>query len=175
MRVLLRVSVRYGVLAGLIGSILLVGLYYLGRHPFLIPVFMDFRIILFAFFIFFALREIRDHYMRGILYFWQGIIASFFFTVCFASISALALLAFMYIVPEFVSDYISLSLAQLRSLPPVVVERIGDEVYTRNLEMLPVTSASDLSLLFFTQSLMISLFISIILSVILRRQPGTTL
>lgn len=175
MKVLLRVSVRYGVLAGLIGSVLLVGLYYMGRHPFLIPVFMDFRIILFAFFIFFALREIRDHYMNGILYFWQGIIASFFFTVCFASISALALLAFMYIVPGFVGDYISLSMAQLRSLPPVVIERIGDDVYTRNLEMLPETSASDLSLLFFTQSLMISLFISIILSVILRRQPKATL
>lgn len=175
MKVLLTVSVRYGVLAGLIGSVLLVGLYYMGSHPFLIPVFMDFRIILFAFFMFFALREIRDHYMHGILYFWQGIIASFFFTICFASISALVLLAFMYFVPEFVSDYISLSMAQLRSLPPGVIERIGSDVYTRNLEMLPETSASDLSFLFFTQSLMISLFISIILSVILRRQPKITL
>lgn len=174
MKVLLRVSVRYGALAGLVGSLLLVGLYYMGRHPFLIPVFMDFRIILFAFFIFFALREIRDHHMRGTLYFWQGIIASFLFTVCFASISALALRLFMYVVPAFVSDYIALSMAQLRSLPPVVIDRIGNAVYTRNLQLLPETTAADLSFLFFTQSLTISLFISIILSVILRKQPKTT-
>lgn len=171
MTVLLRISARYGVLAGLIGSLLLAGLYYMGRHPFLIPVFMDFRIILFSFFIFFALREIRDHYMGGILYFWQGIISCFLFTICFAAVSALALFVFMHFVPAFLSDYITLSMEQLQSLPPEVIERIGDDVFARNLEMLPATGSADLSFLYFTQSLMISLFISIILSVILRRQP----
>lgn len=173
MKILLRVSARYGLLAGLVGSLLLLGLYYIGRHPFLIPVFMDFRIILFAFFIFFTLRELRDYHYGGVLFFWQGIIAAFAFTVCYAALSALALLAFMHFAPEFLTEYISLSVEQLRSLPPQVVERIGEEVYQRNIEMLPATDASDLSFLYFTQSLMISLFISIILSVVLRRQPKT--
>ena len=171
MKALVKVSMRYGVLAGLTGFGLLLGLYYMGRHPFLIPVFMDFRIILFAVFIFFTLREIRDYHQNGILYFWQGVFGSFLFTVCYALTSAFLLWAFINAVPQFLSDYITRSIQQLRKLPPVIIERIGKGVYERNLEMLPATNSVDLSLLYFSQSLMISLFISIILSVILRRQP----
>lgn len=173
MKALLSVSVRYGMLAGIVGSALLLGLYYIGRHPFLIPVFMDFRIILFSLFIFYTLRELRDYHQGGILYFWQGIFASLLVTLCYAVISALALLLFMHFVPEFLGDYISLSVAQLKALPLEIIDRIGKEVYNRNLEMLPATDSFDLSLLYFSQSLMISLFISIILSVVLRRQPKT--
>ncbi|HEY9487393.1 MAG TPA: DUF4199 domain-containing protein, partial [Chryseosolibacter sp.] len=145
--------------------------YYMGRHPLLIPVFLDFRIILFGVFIFFTLREIRDYYQNGILYFWQGIIASLLFTACYAFIASLALYLFVLAAPVFLSDYVNLSIQQLKSLPSQVIEQIGREVYERNLGLLPATSASDLGLLYFLQSFMISLFISIILSVTLRRQP----
>jgi len=173
MKTLVKVSLRYGVLAGLIGFALLAGLYYLGRHPFLIPVFMDFRIILFGVFIFFTLREVRDYYQQGILYFWQGIFGSFLFTIAYAVISCLALVGFMSVVPAFLTDYIELTFQQLKSLPPEVIESIGKEVYSHNLETLPATTALDLGKLYFLQSLIISLFLSIILSVILRRQPKT--
>ena len=168
---IVKVSLRYGGLAGVIGSALLIGLYYIGRHPFLIPVYIDFRIILFGVFIFFTLREIRDYHQAGILYFWQGVITSFLFTLFYAVISTLALLAFIHVVPEFLSDYVSLSIEQLRSLPPEVIESIGNDVYETNLKLLPETSAADLGLLYLIQSFLISLFLSIILSVILRRHP----
>src|SRR5688500_20209687 len=76
-----KVPLKYGVLAGIIASGLLTALYYLDRHPFLIPVYLDFRIILFGIFIFFVLREIRVYHQGGFLYFFQGIVASFLFTV----------------------------------------------------------------------------------------------
>lgn len=173
MKPLVKISLRYGVLAGIIGSILLTGLYYIGRHPFLIPVFMDFRIFLFGIFIFFTLRELRDIHQNGILYFWQGVFASFLFTLSYAVLASLLLLTLIYFVPAFLTDYISLSIAQLKALPPDVIGQIGREVYDRNLELLPATRGSDLAFLYFSQSFMISLFISIILSVILRRQPKT--
>ena len=169
MKSLSGISVKYGLLAGITGLILLIGLYYLGRHPFLIPVFMDFRIILFGVFIFFALREVRDHYQGGTLYFWQGIVAAFIFTLTYASLSALGLLSFMAAVPEFLTSYIDLSIEQLRALPSDVIERIGKEVYESSLKLLPATDIYDLAFLYFTQSFLISLFISIILSVILRK------
>jgi hypothetical protein len=171
MKPLIKIPVRYGALAGITGFILLAGLYYLGRHPFLIPVFMDFRIILFGFFIFFTLRELRDHYQQGVLYFWQGIVAAFVFTLTYASLVSVGLLGFMFLVPVFRTEYIDLSIAQLRALPADLIERIGKEVYERNLELLPATGIYDLAFLYFAQSFLISLFISIILSVILRRQP----
>ena len=173
MKALVKVSLKYGIIASIIASVLLASLYYLGRHPLLIPVFIDSRLILFGVFIFFTLREIRDYYQSGILYFWQGIFSSFLFTLSFAILSSLTLAAFIRAVPDFLNDYIKLSLQQLRSLPPEVIERIGKDVYIRNIALLPATNGWDLALLYFGQSFMISLFISIILSVILRRQPKT--
>ena len=173
MKPLVNVSLRYGVLAAVIGAGMLIGLYYMNRHPFLIPVYIDFRIILFGVFIFFTLREIRDYYQNGTLYFWQGFTASFLFTLTYAVLSALVVALFAVAVPSFLTDYVTLSVDQLKSLPAEVVDSIGKEVYERNLEMLPQTTARDLAFLYFLQSFLISLFLSIILSVILRRQPQT--
>src|SRR5687768_6104734 len=137
MKSLVQVALKYGVIAGVLGAILVLGLYYIGRHPFLIPVFFDFRIILFAVFIFFALKEFRDYYQAGILYFWQGLIVSFIFVASFALIAATGIFVFIQLKPEFLSSYIDLSLSQLKALPEDIIARIGKDVYQRNLEILP--------------------------------------
>jgi hypothetical protein len=168
---LIKVSVRYGVLAGIIGAGLLTALYYLDRHPFLIPVYLDFRIILFGVFIFFTLREIRDYHQNGVLYFSQGIFASLLFTISFTLVAAGFVIVFAELVPAFLADYIRLQSEQIRALPREVIDSIGKDVYERNLAMLPTTNGYDLGQLYSLQSFLISLFISIILSVTLRRQP----
>lgn len=173
MRPLLATPLKFGAIAGALGAVLDIGLYYIGRHPFLIPVFFDFRIFLFAVFIFVTLKELRDFRYGGILYFWQGLIGSFIFIAAFALIASTGIALFALIVPNFVSAYITLSLEQLKSLPPEVIAQIGKNVYDRNLQMLPATNGFDLALLYFMQSFMIGFFISVIISVILRRQPKT--
>lgn len=173
MKQLVKVSIRYGLLAAIIGSGILVVLYYMDRHPFLIPVYVDYRIILFGIFIFFTLREIRDYYQNGVLYFAHGIIASLIFTATYAILASVAIYLFANAVPVFLNQYVDLSIQQLRSLPADVVKKIGKDVYIRNLAALPSTRPADLALLYFWQSFLISLFLSVILSVILRRQPKT--
>ena len=173
MNPIVKVSLRYGVLAGMIGSALLIALYYIDRHPFLIPVYLDFRIVLFGVFIFFALREIRDYHFNGILYFWQGFLASFFFTVVYALIASTIVVVFTYVVPAFLTDYIRLQTEVLQSLSPEVIESIGKDAYKRNLDLLPSTTPLQLGATHLAQSFLISLFISVILSVTLRRQPQT--
>ena len=139
----------------------------------LIPVYLDFRIFIFGVFIFFTLKELRDFHYAGILYFWQGLLSSLMFTFVFALLSSLCIALFVVLEPQFLESYIARSIEQLRSLPPDIIERIGKDVYDRNLELLPATNGLDLSFLYFMQSFMISFFISIILSVILRSQPKT--
>jgi hypothetical protein len=173
MKPLVAVPLRYGAIAGVFGIVVVLGLYYLGRHPFLFEVYADFRIFLFGVFIFFTLKELRDIYYRGVLYFWEGIIASFLFTTIFAIVASAGIAIFSSAVPDFVTSYVSLSMERIKSLPPDVIARIGKDVYERNLEMLPATNAFDLALLYCVQCFMIGFFISIILSVILRRQPKT--
>ena len=170
---LFTVPAKYGAIAGVLGAGLTLGLYAMGRHPLVIPVYMDFRIFLFIIFIFFTLKELRDFHQGGVLFFWQGLFGSLLFTSIFALLAAAVIWTFASASPNFISSYVTQKIAEVKAFPPDIIEKIGKDVYERNLSLLPTTNALDLAILYFTQSLMISFFISIILSVILRRQPKT--
>ena len=172
MNSLAKVSLRNGVLAGIIGSGLLIGLYHMGRHPFLIPLFLDFRIMLFSVFIFFTLKELRDYHNGGMLSFWEGMLSSLLFTLAFAAIALLVLQIFISTTPAFLQEYITLKIQELKTWPAEEIEK-GKSIYEYSLEQLPRTTAWDIAFQYFLQSFPISLFISIILSVTLRRQPKT--
>jgi hypothetical protein len=168
---LVRVPQRYGFIGGILGFVLLIILYYIDRHPFLIPVFFDFRVALFGVFMYFILKELRDYYYGGLLFFWQGLAACGLFVITFAFVSSLLIWIFAVNVPGFVTQYIELATNQLRIFPKETIDQIGKEIYERNMALLPSTTAFDLALLYFVQCFGIGLFISIIISVLLRRQP----
>jgi hypothetical protein len=131
----------------------------------------DFRIILLGVFLFFSLRELRDLHRGGILYFWEGLIASSIFVSTFAILVSTAMYVFAIIVPEVLQLYIKEMLDLAKSYPQEAIDQIGKDVYARNLLAIPATNVFDMSLKYFGQSLIIGTFISIILSVVLRRQP----
>lgn len=166
-------SVRNGLIAGSLGFLLLVVLYYIGKHPFLFPIYFDFRIILLSVFIVMTLKEFRDDYQDGILSFGQAMIGSFLFTWVYALLVAFLIWVFCQVVPEFLTTYIKIATEQIRSIAPDIIEQLGKEEFERNLNKLPATNASDLAFDYFGKTFMISLFISIIISVILRQQPKT--
>lgn len=171
LKVLLRVCSRWGAVAGVLTAVLMVILFYAGRHPFLIAPYLDFRILLFGVFIFFALREFRDLHYGGVLYFWQGLIGSFVVVFMACALGGVGLYIFGKVEPEFVSRYVVEMTAYIKSIPPDRVEQIGKEVYERNLKLLPATNIGALVMTYFIQGMIIGFFISIVLSVILRRQP----
>ena len=168
---LVAIGVRYGALAGILAITLLIAMYYIGRHPLMVSPFVDFRILLFGVFIFFSLREFREDHQRGALYFWQGMIGSFIMVMVAGTLASLLLLAFCSFESSFIPSYVKAMTLYLKSFPAEDIERIGKEVYARNLEQLPATNAKQIAGLYFMQSLMIGLFVSIILSVILRKEP----
>jgi len=169
---LLRVSLRYGLVAGVLGFVLLLALYYTDHHPFLIPVFLDYRIALFVIIFTFALKELRDYYFGGILHFWQGMIGTLLITTVFSLIASVFIYLFSINNPEFLRTYIDLSLEQVKAFSPDDIERIGRNVYEEGIRSLKGADASFLAIRYFTQSFIISFFLSIIISVILRRQPA---
>ncbi len=170
---MVRISVRNGLIAGALGFFLLIALYYMGKHPFLFPVYFDFRIILLSVFMVMGLKELRDGYQEGILYFGQGMMSSFLFTLVFALLISMGIWIFCMAVPEFLANYISTAIAQLNTIQPAVIEQLGKEAYEQSLNKLPATKSIDLAIDYFIKSFIISFFISIIISVILRRQPKT--
>ncbi len=170
---LFRIVIRYGLVAGVLGFALLIILFYAGRHPFVIPVFFDFRILLFALVLVFSLRDYREFHNEGLLSFAQGMVGSFVLTFAYALVSSILLFAFVSWNQEFLSSFIELTLEQAKSYPAEDIERMGKATFEEGLKSIRDANAAYLAKRYFFQSFIISFFISIIISVILRRQPKT--
>jgi hypothetical protein len=170
---LMLISVRFGSIGGVLGFLLLISMYYLGRHPLLTSPFLDFRILLFSIFIFFALKEFRDYEQEGMLSFSQAMIGGLSVILFMSIITSLLLFFFGTFVGAFVSDYIVQVMAYVGSFSSDEIERIGKDVYDRNLAALPSTNIANLAVTYFVHGLVIGFFVNIILSVILRKQPKT--
>jgi hypothetical protein len=169
---LLLIGVRYGAVAAVLSVSLMVAMFYLGRHPLMVAPFMDFRILLYGVFIFFSLKEFREYHQEGVLYFWQGMVGSFVVVATAAVIGSLILRVFISLEDNFIPEYVSVMTEYLRGFPEEEINRIGKDAYDRNLEGLPATTSAQIATLYLAQSFGIGLFISIILSVILRKQPN---
>jgi hypothetical protein len=169
---LLFICLRYGVVAGVLAVIVSVTMFYLGRHPMLVSPFLDFRVLLLGVFIFFSLKEFRNH-QEGVLYFWQGLLGGLCIVLLTTGIGSIGLLVFGSLVEGFVAQYIEQMTTYLKTFAPDDIKRIGQDVYNRNLALLPTTNISTLVMTYFFQGLIIGFFVSIILSVTLRRQPKT--
>lgn len=165
------IAVRNGLLAGALGIVFLLVLYCMGRHPFLFPIYFDFRIIMLSVFVVMSLKELRDDHQQGLLSFGAAMMCAFLFTLFFAVLVMGFVWLFSVLNPAFVTDYINLMTTQLKSLDPAIIDQLGKDVYERNLSALPATNGGTLAFDYFIKSLMISFFVSLIISVILRRQP----
>ncbi len=170
---LFKISARYGVVSGVLAFILLIISYYMGRHPMLVSPLLDFRILLFGIFIFFALREFRDSVQEGMLSFSQGMMGALVLVFVSSLITSFAMIGFGMWEEGFVKMFITQSLDYLKTFPKEDIERIGKEIYQRNLDGLPATNISELARKYFSQGSIIGIFVSIIVSVILRQQPKT--
>lgn len=168
---LVNIPVRFGLIAGVLGAILVIVLYYLGKHPFLFPIYFDFRVILFAILMYFTLKEYRDFHKEGLLHLWEGLIMCFIFVTVFALMSSAIIFVFATLEPKFVQSFITLFTNQVKQFPPHIIEQIGKDNFERNLKELAATTSFGMARSYFSQSYIISLFISIILSVVLRKQP----
>lgn len=173
MRPLLFVCFRYGLIAGGLMVAFLIITYYAGRHPLMIAPYLDFRIVLLGTFVFFALREFRDRFNYGTLHFFQGMIGGYMVVVIAGLLGSLGLMLFAAIETDFVSDYISAMTAYLKTFSEEEIKTIGKDVFERNLSLLPATHSRMLAISYLGQGLLIGMFVSIIVSVILRKQPKT--
>lgn len=168
---LVRIPLKYGVLGGVLSLAFAISFYYFGKHPFMIPPFFDIRIFLIAIFLFFSLREVRDYFFDGILFFWQGMAGSLVYLACMALVCLAGLMAFGTYEPHFVELYIAQGLALIKSIPADSVEQVGKQAVDEVLLMLPKTTLWQMAMKYTGQTFAIGFFITIIISVILRRQP----
>ena len=171
---LLLVPFKYGFIGSLIIIMGLLVLFYLGKHPLLLNPMLDARIPLYALIIFISFKVFKDQYNAGIMHFWQGMAMGMIAYVLMAFGTAL----FIYVFSEidstnFLSEYIRLATGQLITNKDLFIETIGEKTYIDTLAQLPTTQPIHLAVDYLLKSMPIGLFLTIILSVLLRRKVST--
>jgi hypothetical protein len=169
-KALMKISARNGAVAGVLAFVLLITMFFIGKHPLLVSPLFDFRILLFGIFIFFTLKEFRDYHQGGDLSFAFAMIGGLAVVLITSLISSILVYLFGTWNPDFVSSYVTQIMAYLKTFPQEDIDKIGKEIYERNLRDLPSTNVSGLAETYFVQGMVIGFFVNIILSVILRRQ-----
>jgi uncharacterized membrane-anchored protein YitT (DUF2179 family) len=171
MKTLMRVALRYGAVGGGLAILVFIVSYYTNRHPMMVSPYLDFRSVISGVLIFFALREIRDYYQQGILFFWQAMVASGVIVVVMNVVASIGIYGFGSLEPRVVSGYIEEMTQYLQTFDQNDIERIGKDLFESNFRALPDTNLKDIVGLYFGRGLVVGFFVSIILSVILRKQP----
>jgi hypothetical protein len=171
---LMRIALRYGLIGGVVAFVLVIIMFYLGRHPLVVSPYLDFRILLFGIFVFFALKEFRDFDQNGVLYFAQAMLGGLIVIFILTTLASILIWIFGSIEPEFVSQYIEQVTAYVKGFSQEDIDRLGKDVYERNLLALPDTNILRLAFTYFVQGLVLGFFVNIVLSVVVRRHPKTT-
>ena len=167
-KALLGVSIRYGVIGGLVSVALLLVFYFLGRNPLVDIRIVD--IVVLAIFVFFALKELRDRYMEGKLHYWQGLTAGIATYLVIALISAISILILTGLIDtEMTQRYIDSRIELLETNRQTLVETIDEEAYREALSGVKKTTPLYLALDDFLKKSIMGLFVTIIIAVILRR------
>lgn len=168
---MLRLAARYGTIGAGLTMLFVISMYYMDVHPFLVNPFLDPRVPVLAILLSFALKEYRDDYLGGASYFGQSMVLCFLITVTLASLCWAAIVAFATFVPDFVHQFVELAEAQTKTFSDEDINRIGRETFEQSLRELKQADKYFMARRYFFQTYIISFFISIIISVVLRRTP----
>ena len=168
---LVGVPLKFGIAGSALIIILFVVLFYAGKHPLLISIVPVFRLVLIPLFVFTSIKEYRDYRNNQVLHFWQGLVIGFNCYFVIGSLTAILILIFSSIEPEFMNQYIDISTNQLINNKEQFISTVGEETYNRTLQKMPLTTSLDLALDYAMKTLLIGIPLTIIISVLLRRQP----
>jgi hypothetical protein len=168
---LFTIAVRYGAIAAVLSIALNMAMFYMNRHPVMISPYLDFRVFLYGIFIFFSLKEYRDFHNEGALHFFQGMFGSFVLVATAGVLGSILYRIFGAFETNFIPEYVRLMTEYLNGWPEEDIARVGKETFERNLQSLPSTNMGQIATMYLVQSFGIGLFVSIIMSVILRKQP----
>lgn len=170
---LFRIPLKYGAAAAALAIVLIIVLFYAGRHPMLIPVFYDYRIFLFGVIIFFSIKEYRDYYNGGLLHFWEALVNGVITYLIVALLAGLFIWIFSLVDQQFLNEYIQGAIRGLEldkeQLTQTGAVTITEDEYQQQIEMLKNIRPSVLTLDYIIKSMFIGFPITLILAVFLRK------
>lgn len=170
----LLVPFKYGAVGGVFAVALFMVLLFSGENPLLsTPVDFLVNLVILLIFVVFGIKEFKNVYHGGYLHFWQGMSIGVFTVTLIAIISSLFILLYLNgVAPELLDSYKSSMEALINSNKEAFLEQYGEDVYRKTLadnsEVRPIDLALDE---FLKKKVFVGFFVTIIVSVIMRRSP----
>ncbi|WP_209329040.1 DUF4199 domain-containing protein [Lunatimonas salinarum] len=156
---------------GMVGGFLLVlgflFLYLLGTEP--VGMLLIFGYVVVPVFVFAGIKQFRDKFNGGALYFSQGMSIGFLVYILMALISALFIWGFMAFKPEVFEAFKASNVALLEEKRGLLTEQLGEESFEETYRNIQDMSVFDVVLNDFLRKIFPGLFFTIIISIILKR------
>ena len=99
-------------------------------------------------------------------------ISSYIFLIVYGVVCAVAIAIFAAVVPEFNTDYTKQSIELLKNNPDFI-KKIGEKEFERNFTEAAPTNGLRLGFVYFLTTLAIGFFMSLVLTVIMRKTNQT--
>ncbi len=165
-----KIAIKYGVIGGLISILLLLVLYYTGKNPFLYTRKIPFGIVLIPLFLFFAIKEYRDFKNNHTLHFWQGLLLGFVCYLIIALISAGFTRIFLSYHPEMLQEIMEVGIQAIEDNKEETIKNLGEATYKELLNNVSTnTTAYVIALEDFILKMFLGFFVTIIISLVLRK------
>ncbi len=172
---LIAVPLKYGLVGGGLSVLLFLLIYFLGKNPLIVYRGFDFSFLLIPIFTAFSIKEFRDRWNNSTLRFGEGMTVGFFNYMAIAIVSALFIWIFLAVVdPELLAGYIVDRSSLLDEMKVQMIEKFGEDVYFQTIAEVQESTAFIIALDDFLKKIIIGLFLTIIISVIFKKQPNIT-
>ncbi len=167
---MLKNSWLYGIASGVFLIIIFYLSFRFGTNPFIDFKHLFVDAIIFSLFITFACLEFKRS-QGGVLHFWQGMSIGFFVYAIASLVFMIFLGLYFNFEPELLDNYVSEALKFLEQRSDSYIEEFGEDQYESQVQTIQSITARDLTNTASIKKLIAGLFVTPVISIILRKQP----
>ncbi|MDQ3394252.1 MAG: DUF4199 domain-containing protein [Bacteroidota bacterium] len=161
---------KFGLMGGILIALLFAIMVYFDINPLVANKSLDFGFIIVPIFVIFAIKEFRDYRYGGKIKFWQAMILGMLTVSFIALLSAIVVWSFLSLLgDDFLRQYIADRTLLLEEYKPMIIENTSDDVYNNTFDELQNVTPIILAFDDFLKKIFTGLFITLIISVVLRR------
>ena len=164
---MIKVALKYGLIGAVLSVILFTTLYFIKQNPLVEGRIFDFFVI--PVMIFFSIKEYRDYNNGQRLWFWQGMSVGFLNYLTIGIVTATFIALFLQLEPQVLTDFIGDRLVYLETHKKELLEEMDLASYERTLKDVQEISVFDVVGDEVLRKSIIGLFLTIIISVFLRK------
>lgn len=165
---LFKIAIKFAALGAILSIFLFLTLHVIDKNPLSNGKMFD--LILFPLIIIFGVKEFKNYWNNKELRFWQGLGIGFTSTFIIAIISANFILGFTkWVDPQLLESYKESRVRLFTENKGQIIESLKEETYNKTLASVNNISSADVALDDFYKKILIGFFVTIIISVVLRR------